>query len=96
MAITVAEVERVALLARLRLSPAEVEGMTSELARVVAYVDQLAQVDTEGVEPMVHAVELTNVLRDDVVTASLDRDTALGNAPTRNEVGFLVPPVLGE
>lgn len=96
MAITVAEVERVALLARLRLSPAEVEGMTSELARVVAYVDQLAQVDTEGVEPMVHAVELTNVLRDDVVTASLDRDTALGNAPARNEVGFLVPPVLGE
>ena len=96
MAITVAEVERVALLARLRHSPAEVEGLTSELARVVAYVDQLAQVDTEGVEPMVHAVELTNVLRDDVVTASLDRDTALGNAPARNEVGFLVPPVLGE
>ena len=96
MAITLAEVERVALLARLRLSPDELEAMTTELARVVAYVDELAQVDTEGIEPMAHAVEVVNVLRDDVLTPSLDREAALQNAPARNSLGFLVPPVLGD
>lgn len=96
MAITLAEVERVALLARLRLSSEELQAMTTELARVVAYVDELAQVDTEGIEPMAHAIEVTNVLRDDRVAPSLDREEALRNAPLRNDTGFLVPPVLGD
>jgi aspartyl-tRNA(Asn)/glutamyl-tRNA(Gln) amidotransferase subunit C len=96
MAITLAEVERVALLARLRLSSDELQAMTTELARVVAYVDELAQVDTEGIEPMAHAVEVTNILREDVLASSLDREEALQNAPARNAQGFLVPPVLGD
>jgi aspartyl-tRNA(Asn)/glutamyl-tRNA(Gln) amidotransferase subunit C len=96
MAITVADVERVALLARLQLTPEEVAAMTAELARVVEYVDQLAQVDTTGVEPMAHAIEVSNVVRDDMVTPSLERGDALLNAPNKNEIGFLVPPVLGD
>ncbi len=96
MAITLAEVERVALLARLRLNPDELLAMTTELARVVAYVDELSEVDTEGIEPMAHAVEVVNVLRDDTLAPSLDREEALQNAPARNELGFLVPPVLGD
>ena len=96
MAITLADVERVALLARLRLSADELQAMTTELASVVAYVDELAQVDTEAIEPMAHAVEVTNVLRDDLLTPSLNREEALQNAPARNDLGFLVPPVLGD
>ena len=69
--------------------------MTDQLAQIVGYVDQLAEVDTEGVAPMAHAIELTNVFRGDHVAASLPRETALANAPHHDERGYLVPAVLG-
>jgi aspartyl-tRNA(Asn)/glutamyl-tRNA(Gln) amidotransferase subunit C len=94
--LTRADVEKVALLARLQLSEAELETMTGQLAQVIGYVDQLAQVDTEGVEPMAHAVEVTNVFAPDVVEPSLPREQALANAPHHNGRGYLVPAVLGE
>lgn len=96
MAITRADVESVALLARLQLAPAELEQLTSELAQIVAYVDQLAEVPTDNVEPMAHAVEVHNVFREDKVEPSLSRESALANAPRHNERAFLVPPVLGD
>lgn len=96
MALSRTDVEKVALLARLRLSEAELATMTGQLAEVVAYVDQLAEVDTEGVEPMAHAVELTNVFAADVIEPSLPRERALANAPRHNDRGYLVPAVLGE
>jgi aspartyl-tRNA(Asn)/glutamyl-tRNA(Gln) amidotransferase subunit C len=96
MALSRADVEKVALLARLRLSEDELEHMTGQLADIVGYVDQLSEVDTTGVEPMAHAVELTNVFADDEIEPSLPREAALANAPRHNERGYLVPPVLGE
>lgn len=96
MALTRADVEKVALLARLRLTEAELGTMTEQLTQIVGYVDQLAEVDTDGVEPMAHAVEVTNVFADDVVAPSLPREAALANAPRQNGRGYLVPPVLGE
>ena len=66
------------------------------LAQIVEYVDQLAQVDTEDVEPMAHALERVNVFRGDDVKASLPRDDALANAPHHDDRGYLVPAVLGE
>ncbi|NOY43537.1 MAG: Asp-tRNA(Asn)/Glu-tRNA(Gln) amidotransferase subunit GatC [Planctomycetes bacterium] len=95
MAITRADIEKVSLLARLQLTDAEVETLTSELGQIVAYVDQLSEVDTEGVAPMAHAVEVNNVFASDEVKASLPREQALANAPSHNERGYLVPPVLG-
>jgi aspartyl-tRNA(Asn)/glutamyl-tRNA(Gln) amidotransferase subunit C len=94
--LTLADVEKVALLARLRLSESELETMTGQLAEIVAYVDLLAEVDTEGVEPMAHAVEVANVFAEDRVAPSLPRDAALANAPRHNDRGYLVPAVLGE
>jgi aspartyl-tRNA(Asn)/glutamyl-tRNA(Gln) amidotransferase subunit C len=70
--------------------------MSEQLATIVEYVDHLAQVDTEGVEPMVHAIEQLNVLRDDSVSMSLPREEALANAPHHDSRGYLVPAVLGE
>jgi aspartyl-tRNA(Asn)/glutamyl-tRNA(Gln) amidotransferase subunit C len=96
MAITRQDVEKVALLARLQLSDAELATMSEQLATIVEYVDHLAQVDTEGVEPMVHAIEQLNVLRDDSVSMSLPREEALANAPHHDSRGYLVPAVLGE
>jgi aspartyl-tRNA(Asn)/glutamyl-tRNA(Gln) amidotransferase subunit C len=89
-------IDKVALLARLRLSDDEAEMMTTELSKVVAFVDQLADADTEGVEPMAHAIELRNVFREDQVAASLPREDALANAPHHDDRGYLVPAVLGD
>ena len=96
MAITRDDVEKVALLARLQLSEAELATLTDELGQIVTYVDQLAEVDTAAVEPMAHAVEVHNVFADDKVCPSLPRDQALANAPSHNDQAFLVPPVLGD
>ena len=96
MSISRRDIEKVALLARLQLTEDELATMTSELAQIVGYVDQLGEVNTEGVEPMAHAVEVTNVFRDDVVTPSLPREEALANAPHHDDRGYLVPAVLGE
>ena len=96
MSLTADDVEKVALLARLMLSPEGLESMTAELGQIVKYVDQLAEVDTEGVEPMAHAVELHNVTKDDAVAPSLPRSEALATAPKHNDEGYLVPAVLGD
>ncbi len=96
MPLTRADVEKVALLARLRLTDAELATMTEQLTQIVGYVDQLGEVDTDGIEPMAHAVETTNVFAEDSVEPSLSREAALANAPRHNGRGYLVPPVLGE
>jgi aspartyl-tRNA(Asn)/glutamyl-tRNA(Gln) amidotransferase subunit C len=96
MSISRQDIEKVALLARLQLTDDELTKMTADLAQIVGYVDQLAEVDTNDVEPMAHAIEVSNVFREDVVAESLPRDEALSNAPHRDERGYLVPAVLGE
>jgi len=96
MSISRTDVEKVALLGRLRLTDAELSTITSELAQIVGYVDQLSEVNTEGVEPMAHAIEVFNVFRADEVTPSLPRDEALSNAPHHDGRGYLVPAVLGD
>lgn len=94
MSLTAQEVAQVAVLARLRLTADELSTFTGQLNAIVDYVDQLRAVDTEGVEPLAHGVELRNVFRDDVRGPSLVRDDALANAPKRNAESFLVPAVL--
>lgn len=96
MGISRADIEKVALLARLQLTEDELAKMTAELAQIVGYVDQLGEVNTDGVEPMAHAIEIANVFRDDAVAESLPREEALANAPHRDERGYLVPAVLGD
>jgi aspartyl-tRNA(Asn)/glutamyl-tRNA(Gln) amidotransferase subunit C len=96
MTLTREDVEKVALLARLRLSDAEIEAMTQQLARVLGYVEQLSGLNTDDVAPMAHAIELANVLVDDLPQPSLDREAALANAPKRDAECYRVPAVLGE
>jgi len=96
MSLSRADVEKVSLLGRLRLSETELETMTTQLGRVVGYVEQLSEVNTDGVQPMAHALDMHNVFRDDVLKPSLPRDAALGNAPKRDNECYRVPAVLGE
>jgi len=94
MTLTIDDVAKVAVLARLRLSPDELAVFTGQLNSIVDFVAQLQEPDTEGVEPLAHGVEVRNVFRDDVRGPSLPREKALANAPKRNAEGFLVPAVL--
>lgn len=96
MSLSRADVEKVALLSRLRLTAEELAQMTEQLGKILDYIDQLSELDTESVKPMDHAVELTNVFRDDIVQESLLRAAALGNAPSADDECFLVPAVLGD
>jgi aspartyl-tRNA(Asn)/glutamyl-tRNA(Gln) amidotransferase subunit C len=90
------DVEKVSLLARLRLSDDELDTMTDQLGRIVDYIDQLSELDTADVVPMAHAVELTNVFVEDEPRKSLDRDAALANAPKHDDECYRVPAVLGD
>jgi aspartyl-tRNA(Asn)/glutamyl-tRNA(Gln) amidotransferase subunit C len=94
MSLSREEVNRVALLARLRLEPDELDVFTGQLNQIVEFVAQLQELDTRDVEPLAHGVEVRNVFRDDVRGPSLDREAALANAPKRNAESFLVPAVL--
>ena len=92
--LSVEEVAKVALLARLRLGPEELETFTGQLNAIVDFVEQLQELDTRGVEPLAHGIEVRNVFRDDVRGPSLPREAALANAPRRNDEAFLVPAVI--
>lgn len=88
------EVIKVATLARLKLSPAEVDDFSAKLGQMLDYFQMLNEVATDEVDPMVHAVELSNVFRTDEVRPSLPRDAALANAPKTDGHFFLVPQIL--
>ncbi len=94
MALTIDEVAKVAVLARLRLSDDELALFTGQLNSIVDMMAELQEPDTRGVEPLAHGVEVRNVFRDDVLGPALPREQALANAPKRNDEGFLVPAVL--
>jgi aspartyl-tRNA(Asn)/glutamyl-tRNA(Gln) amidotransferase subunit C len=96
MSLSREQVEKVSLLARLRLSDAELETLTAQLGQVVDYMELLAELDTENVEPMAHAVELSNVFRADELRPSFDRAEMLARAPHADGEFYLVPAVLGE
>jgi aspartyl-tRNA(Asn)/glutamyl-tRNA(Gln) amidotransferase subunit C len=100
MALTRQDVEKVSLLGRLLMTPDELDRMTTQLGGIVAYIEQLGELDaeiqTKQVQPMAHAVEMTNVFRVDEVQPSLDRAQALANAPQQDGQCYLVPAVLGE
>jgi aspartyl-tRNA(Asn)/glutamyl-tRNA(Gln) amidotransferase subunit C len=93
MSLDLKDVQWVAHLARLDLTPADLETMTRQLSSIVAYIDLLKTVNTEGVEPLAHALDVYNVFRDDDPAPSLPVADALANAPDRREQFYGVPAV---
>ena len=88
------EVERVADLARLRLTAAEVSELTAQLDTILSYMDQLGALDTRGVEPFRPAMDSNAALRDDAVVNRPDPEALLANAPDRDRTFFKVPKIL--
>lgn len=88
------DVAYVANLARLHLSEEERCKFQGQLDHVVEYVKKMSQLDLDKVEPTSHAVNLRNVFRPDARAPGLDRETAIGNAPSTIEGQFRVPQII--
>jgi aspartyl-tRNA(Asn)/glutamyl-tRNA(Gln) amidotransferase subunit C len=91
-----ADVEHVARLARLAITDEEAELFTEQLGAVLEHAEDVEALDTSGVPPTAHPLPLANVLRDDEVVASVDRDEVLSQAPATQDGRFRVPRILGE
>jgi aspartyl-tRNA(Asn)/glutamyl-tRNA(Gln) amidotransferase subunit C len=88
------DVEYVAELARIKLTPEEVKTFESQLGLVLEHVAKLSEVDVSQVEPMAHSFPIYNVFREDETGESLDRETALSNAPQQAQGLFIVTKVV--
>lgn len=99
MSVDTATVAKIAALARIKISEAELEAMVPELNGIIAWVEQLSEVDVTGIEPMTAVIPITLRLRDDVVNADPltgggMRDAVLANAPAAEHGFFGVPKVI--
>ena len=83
-----------ATLARLDLTPDEQERLAGELDRILEYMDKLNELDTDGVEPLSHAVDVVNVLRPDKAVNQPRTEALLSNAPTREDDFLSVPKII--
>lgn len=88
------DVQKVATLARLKLSDDELQQIGHQLGGILDYVAVLDEVDVSEVEPMAHVADVTNAFRDDEVRTSLPREASLSNAPKTDGKYFLVPQIL--
>jgi aspartyl-tRNA(Asn)/glutamyl-tRNA(Gln) amidotransferase subunit C len=96
VSVTIKDVEHVASLAKLSLSEEEKQKLVAQLNGILEYMEQLNQLDTGNVEPLLHVIELSNVLRKDELKPTLTQEEALRNAPAKAEKFFRVPKVIGE
>jgi len=94
MAIDVATVRKVARLARIAEPEDKLETLAKELSGIMNWIEQLAEVDTDGVEPMTSAVHMPAPMREDVVTEGGDPEVVLSNSPKRAGGFFVVPKVV--
>lgn len=94
-ALSAEDIRKLAHLARLELSPAEAQTLAPQFLQILTFVEQLSELDTEQVEPMTTALDVTNRWADDLPVAGLTPQQALASAPASDGEYFLVPPVLG-
>jgi len=87
-------IEKLAHLARLKFEASEKEEIKNDLQKMIAFVEKLNELDTAGVEPLLHMTDEMNVLREDEVKGSISREDALKNAPVHDDKFFKVPKVI--
>ena len=94
MSVSPEQVRHIAKLARIAMSGEEIERLVPELNNILGWVEQLGEVDTDGVEPLATVIDQKMRLRDDEVTAGNIRDDILANAPGAEHGFFAVPKVI--
>ena len=95
MKITKEDILHVADLARLDIDESSIETFAGQIGKILEYVDTLNRVNTDEVPATSHAISLTNAFREDVEAGHLNRESALCNAPEKEDGSFLVPKVVG-
>jgi len=93
--LTRSDVEHVAHLARLGMTPGELDRLQGQLNHILEQYAKLAELDTDAIPPTAQTIELENILRDDIATPSLPQAVVLRNAPVREGDFIVVPPILG-
>lgn len=96
MSISKEEVQKVAFLARLKLTEQEADQFTGQLNDILRFAEKLNELDTDQVEPTSHVLPMANVMREDEVKPSVSREKALSNAPEEQDGMFRVPAVFEE
>jgi aspartyl-tRNA(Asn)/glutamyl-tRNA(Gln) amidotransferase subunit C len=94
MEVNDALVEKLAHLSRLQFNDSEKQAITTDLQRMIQFVEKLNELDTTGIQPMLHMSDNVNILREDEVQGSIDTASALKNAPLHNGTFFKVPKVI--
>lgn len=89
-------IRHIAVLARIEMTDEQADTLGRQFTEIIAYVDKLQELDTEGVEPMAHALDVRNVLADDTPAESLGVAQAMANAPARDGDFYKVPKVIGD
>ncbi|MEO8765995.1 MAG: Asp-tRNA(Asn)/Glu-tRNA(Gln) amidotransferase subunit GatC [Ginsengibacter sp.] len=87
-------IDKLANLARLKFNSEEKENIKKDLRQMIGFIDKLNELDTTGVEPLLHMSENVNVLREDEVSGTITREEAFRNAPSHDEQFFKVPKVI--
>jgi len=94
MKVTKEDLQNVAVLSRLAIPADQENKYIDQMDKILTYMDNLSELDTENVKPTTYALPMQNVFRKDEVKASLDREAALANAPLKEDGYFKVPKVL--
>jgi aspartyl-tRNA(Asn)/glutamyl-tRNA(Gln) amidotransferase subunit C len=94
MSLSAQDIERIAHLARIRVTPDEVGQVQKKLEGIFKLIDDMQSVNTQGVEPMSHGLDMVLRLRDDAVTEKNEREKLQSNAPAAADGYFLVPKVI--
>ena len=95
MPITIDDVDKIAILAKLKFSPEEKKKFTEQMAQILTYFEKLNELDTDDVPPTYHVLDIKNVMREDKVEPWLTQEEALANAPASKLGFFSVPKVIG-
>ena len=86
--------KKIAHLARLQIKPEEETTLLNSMDSVLSWMEQLNEIDTEGVEPLTHILDEANIWRQDISNNTLSREEALANAPSKNDTYIMVPKVI--
>lgn len=94
MELTKEIIDQLAILARLEFNEAETVQIRNDLARMISFVEKLQELDTTGVEPLLHMTDMADIVREDRILGSMERITAMKLAPDADEQYFFVPKVI--
>jgi aspartyl-tRNA(Asn)/glutamyl-tRNA(Gln) amidotransferase subunit C len=94
MRLTGKEVQQIAMLARLRLTAEEERRLTEQLDNILQYMEKLNQLDISAIEPFSHVADMTNPMREDIVTNQPSAEALLANAPAKEDTFFQVPKII--